>query len=59
MEIDKSTVINFKQVFQKYGSQLVPENVENMFISSDDDEGTKTPSNKSEQEIEDIQIDPK
>jgi hypothetical protein len=30
-----------------------------MFISSDDEEGAKTPSKKSEQEIDDIQIDPK
>jgi hypothetical protein len=30
-----------------------------MFISSDDEEGPKTPSKQSEDEIEDIQIDPK
>ena len=30
-----------------------------MFISSDDEEGPKTPSKQSEDEVEDIQIDPK
>ena len=48
MDIDKSPVINFKQVFWNYGSQLVPDSVENMFNYSDDDEGPKAPSNKSE-----------